>query len=339
MRDTTLDFGLAEGESYEPVEFDDALDLSKPHVMTALGPIDPGQLGFTLHHEHLICKPLDVGTGDPDLMLDDPAAALAELEDAAQLGLGGIVDMTPVDYGRDVIDIRWVAQRSPVHIVLATGHHKHKHAARYLGDEPIEVIAGRSTSEIRDGIEGTDARAGVIKAGTSLNEITAVERRVLQAAAMAQLATGAPISTHTERGTMALEQITTLHEAGADLSKVVIGHMDFALDEPYLRSVLEHGVYVSFDQVSKTKYASDEDRAAMLKRLAGAGRLNQLLVSGDLARKSYYLAHGGGPGFRYLVERFPLVMMDAGLTAQQVRAICVDNPARALTIVPPGAPG
>jgi phosphotriesterase-related protein len=333
MIDETYDFGLQEGEAYEPPEIDDEFDLTQPHVMTALGPIAPEALGFTLHHEHLICKPLD--GDDPDLMLDDPAAALAELEDAYQVGLRAIVDMTPADYGRDIRDITWVAKRAPVHIVLVTGHHKHKHAAPYIGEEVAEAIAARSIRELTQGIDGTDSRAGVIKAGTSLNQITNVERRVLEAAATAHLATGSPISTHTERGTMALEQIALLRAARVDPARVIIGHLDFALDERYLRAVLETGVFVSFDQVSKTKYAPDADRATMLKRLAGAGHLEQLLVSGDLARRSYHLAYGGGPGFRYLVERFPLVLMEAGFTAQDVRTIYVDNPARALTTTPP----
>jgi phosphotriesterase-related protein len=335
MTDQTHDFGLEEGETYEPPEFDEDFDLNQPHVMTALGPVEPGALGLTLHHEHVICKPANVD--DPDLLLDEPAAALAELEDAFQVGLRSIVDMTPADYGRDIRDIVWVAQRAPVHIILITGHHKHKYAAPFLGDAGPESIAETMTAELTSGINGTGVRAGVIKAGTSLNEITETERRVLKAAATAHLATGAPISTHTERGTMALEQVEALRNAGANPAKVVIGHMDFALDERYLREVLEAGVFVSFDQVSKTKYAADADRAEMLKRLIDAGHLSQLLVSGDLARRSYYLAHGGGPGFRYLVERFPLVLMEAGLTAEQVRSIYIDNPAKALTITPPGS--
>jgi phosphotriesterase-related protein len=182
------------------------------------------------------------------------------------------------------------------------------------------------------GIDGTDVKAGVIKAGTSLNQITPVEERVLRAAARANLATGAPISTHTDRSTMALEQIAILREEGADPSRVIVGHMDFALDEPYLRPVLETGAFISFDQISKTKYAPDETRAAMVKTLVDAGHTDQLLLSGDLARKSYLAAYGGGPGWSYLVERFPLHLMDAGLDAPTVRRLYVDNPARALTI-------
>jgi predicted metal-dependent phosphotriesterase family hydrolase len=332
-RDETYVFGLAPGERFEPNEDEEEpFDLAKPHVMTALGPIDPDDLGFTLHHEHVVCKPLDVGTADPDLMLDDPARSLAELEDAFNVGLRAIVDMTPADYGRDILDATWVAQHSSVHLILITGHHKDAHAAPYVGDESIDEIAARNVRELTEGIDGNSIKAGLIKAGTSLNRITAVEDRVLRAAARAHLATGAPISTHTDRGTMALEQIAVLREEGVDPQRVIVGHLDFALDEAYLRRVLDTGTFISFDQISKTKYASDEDRAAMVKRLVDAGFADRLLLSGDLARKSYLKAYGGGPGWSYLVEEFPILLMEAGLDAPTVRRLFVDNPARALTI-------
>lgn len=331
MKDETFDFGLEPGESFEPEELEDDFGADQPHVMTALGPIPPDALGVTLHHEHIIAKPLDAGSGDPDLLLDSTEMALAELEDAFSVGVRTIVDMTPADYGRDPTAIYWVAQRSPVHIVVVTGHHKHLHAAPWIGDRSIEEIAATSISEIQGGIAGTPIRAGVIKAGTSLNEITAVEERVLRAAARAHLATGAPISTHTDKGTMALEQLAILRNEGVDSARVIVGHLDFALDEAYLQKVLATGAFVSFDQVSKEKYAPDAARAAMLHRLAAAGHLGQLLISGDLARKSYWLAYGGVPGFRYLVESFPVMLMEAGFSATSVRQMLVDNPALALS--------
>ena len=336
MTEQDSDWGLSPNESFEPDELEDDLTTDQPHVMTALGPIAPGALGLTLHHEHVIAKPMDVGTADPDLLLDSPDAAIAELEDAFFLGLRGIVDMTPADYGRDPSTILWVAQRVPVHIIVVTGHHKHLHAAPWVGDKSVSEIAAQNIDELRNGIGGTSMRAGVIKAGTSLNEITEVEERVLRAAAQAHLATGAPISTHTDKGTMALEQIAILQEEGVSPERVIIGHLDFALNEDYLLRVLATGAFVSFDQISKTKYAPDEARATMLMKLAAHGHLSQLLISGDLARKSYWLAYRGAPGFRYLIESFPVMLMEAGLSAAQVRTMLVDNPEVALTTQAPG---
>src|SRR5688572_11860274 len=118
MTDQTHDFGLAEYETYEPPEIDEDFDLCQPHVMTALGPIEPEELGLTLHHVHLIGKWIDAG--NPDLLLDEPAAALAELEDAFHAGLRSIVDVTTPEHGRNIRDVLWIAQRAPVHIILAT---------------------------------------------------------------------------------------------------------------------------------------------------------------------------------------------------------------------------
>jgi phosphotriesterase-related protein len=185
---------------------------------------------------------------------------------------------------------------------------------------------------LTDGIGDTGIRPGVIKAGTSLNIITPVEERVLRAAARAHLATGAPISTHTEQGTMALEQIALLQAEGVDPARVIIGHQDRRLEEAHLREVLGTGAWISFDQISKAHFGSDRDRAAMVARLVEAGFVDQLLLSSDLARKSAQPAYGGTPGWTYLVDTFPLMLMDVGLSAPTVRQLYFDNPARALTI-------
>ena len=331
-----FDYGLEPGESFAPTADDDEeFDLTQPHVMTILGPVDPGALGFTLHHEHIFNHINPLAATDPDLVIDDLASSAADLELYAGAGGRTIVDMGPADYGRSIADLTWLAQRFPIHLICTTGHHKDLIAAPWVGSDDADVIANRNISEIRDGIDGTGVRAGVVKAGTSLNEITDVEHRVLEAAAITQIATGVPISTHTELGTMALEQIDILTAAGADPARIIIGHMDARLDDlVYLRRVLDRGVFLSFDRWTRHAMAPDQDRANVLATLAAAGYLNQLLVSGDLARKSNHLGYGGQFGFDYMVDHVPLMLMEAGFTAPQVRQIFIENPSRALTIQP-----
>ena len=159
--DATHDYGLAPGETFEPAdEGEEPFDFAQPHVMTALGPIDPGALGFCLHHEHVICKPLDVGADDPDLLLDDPAIAAVELEGFFAAGGRAVVDMTPADYGRDIVEITWVAQHSPAHVVVITGHHKDKHAAPFVGDESIERDRGAQRPRADRGDRRHDRQGG-----------------------------------------------------------------------------------------------------------------------------------------------------------------------------------
>lgn len=152
-RDETYDFGLAPGERFEPDEEDEApFDLANPHVMTALGPIAPEDLGFTLHRAHVDRRPLGAGTADPDPLLDDPARPLAELEAAYNVGLRAVVDVTTTDDGRDIADVSWIAQRAPVHLILVTGH---RDDAPIASDESIDQIVARIVRELTDGIDGT----------------------------------------------------------------------------------------------------------------------------------------------------------------------------------------
>ena len=336
VREREYDYGLDPGERYEPDDdLDEApFDLTQPHIMTVLGPIRPDEAGVTLTHEHIIARPpnyLDE-TRDPDLILDDPHAALAELEDLYSAGGRTVVDATTAAYGRDIRLLHWVAARAPVHLVAVTGNHNDVIAGRHLAGKSADDVAAICIAEITEGIDGTDIRAGAIMAGTSFNQITPAEEIALRGAARAQTATGAAIVTHCDRGTMAREQLEILIAEGVDPTRVILCHQDFRLVEEHLIGLLDAGAWVSFDQVSKTTYAPDTERAAMIARLVQAGFGHRLLISGDLARRSYLRAHGGAPGLVYLVESFPLALMDAGLTAPDVRRLLVDNPADAFAI-------
>ena len=336
MRDAEYDYGLAPGERFEPDEdADEPSDSSRPHVMTALGPIDPGALGFTLPHEHVICKPPDAET---DLALNDVANAVAELDGYAMAGGRAIVDLTTADYGRAIGDMLWVAQRVPVHIVLATGHHGHRCSAQDLGDRTTEEIAQSMVQELVEGIDGTGVRAGVIVAGTSQSEITALDERVAQAAAVAHRATGAPVLLDPASGSCSATTglIAILLDEGIDPERLIIGNVGVTMDEAHLVRLLETGVFVCFDQWTRADAGPEKNRSAMVKRLVDKGYGEQILISGSLSRRSEWLSYGGGPGFVHFIDRVSLTLMDAGMDALAVRQIFVQNPARALTIAHPG---
>ena len=190
--------------------------------------------------------------------------------------------------------------------------------------------------DVTRGIEGTGVCAGVLKASSTLNAISSTADRVFAAVAAVHRQTGIPISTHTEAGTMALEQIARFERHGVALDRVIIGHLDRKLDAAYLKAVAETGVYMGFDQISKTKYAPDEARVSAIKALVEAGHGRQLLLSGDLARRSYWPAYGRlyGPGFAYILQRFIPWLHAEGLPASVLDDLLIHNPARALPVRP-----
>ncbi|MFR9806044.1 hypothetical protein ACL02T_27710 [Pseudonocardia sp. RS010] len=171
----------------------------------------------------------------------------------------------------------------------------------------------------------------MIKIGTSQDVVHPDEARMFAAAAEAQRVTGAPIFTHTTAGTLPLEQIRMLRDAGADLTRVLIGHQDRRLMWEDHLAVVESGCSIAYDCISKEQYQPDADRITFLRRLVDAGHGERICLSGDLARRSYLTSYGGGPGLSYILWRFVPWLQQSGVAETAVHQMLVDNPARLLT--------
>jgi predicted metal-dependent phosphotriesterase family hydrolase len=148
----------------------------------------------------------------------------------------------------------------------------------------------------------------------------------LAAAREARRVTGAPISILVEDGDAL--------DLGVDAGTIVnlpISRIDSAPVERWLAN----GASVAFLGWQRD---SPEIVAAATRRIAelvAAGFGDRLLISTGSTRRDTWLSYGGGPGIVHLIDRVPLDLMEAGLTAPEVRAIFFENPAAALTIYPP----
>lgn len=300
-------------------------------IRTVRGDISPDALGMTYLHEHLSGRSLKPG-GDPDLALDSEVAAAADLIHFRMAGGSAMVEMSPRDWSRDAASLRRLSEATGVHIVAVTGYLKGSSAEPLAADRSVEDLADEMIREVQTGIDDTGIRAGVIKAGSSLDRITPLEERLFAAAARAHHATGAPISTHTEAGTMALEQIALLTGAGVKPDRLLIGHLDRHLDWDYHQAIAQTGVTLGYDQFSKEKYAPDRARIDFIVRMVEAGYGAQIAVSGDMARRSDLTGYGGGPGYTFILWRIIPWMRKAGLSDAAIRILFVETPRRLLTI-------
>lgn len=300
-------------------------------VRTVLGDREPGVLGPTYCHEHLLTHPAE--RFGEDLVLDDGDKAAAELAEFRELGGGGLVEVTTRELGRNPEGLRRLAERTGVHVVATTGHVSEEYWRGVLDLEAVSeaALVEEMVRELTEGIDGTAVRAGVIKAGSSLDEVTDVEYKVIRAAAAAQRITGAPITTHTTAGTAAMKQIRALEKAGADLRHVCIGHLDRRLVWEEHLQFARTGVFLGYDQISKEKYQPEFERIRFIMRLVQEGLGDRVCLSGDLARRSYLRAWGGTPGYRYILGEFLPRLIRAGLDEGEVRRLTVDNPVRLLT--------
>jgi phosphotriesterase-related protein len=342
-----------------------------------LGPVPADALGVTMAHEHLFVnatvnwvaprepsrRPAAEGPVTMELLgllrrnpalnrdncvLGDAETAIAEAADFRSLGGGTIVDVSNEDIGRDAAALAYVSRATGLHVIAGCGHYIHRAHPPELEDEPVESIAERLVGEIVDGIGTTGVRPGVIgEIGTS-QPLHPRESKVLTAAAHAQRETGLAITLHVTNPN-GHEVLDVLEAAGADLSRVIVGHQDslLAQGELDLEPLLEHlvslaarGSYVQFDTVGKEYsfpaladysgtfwFPSDRVRAKALKALVDAGIGDRLLLSQDVCSKVDLLRYGGF-GYGHVLRSFTGDLEEVGVGADDVGRMLVDNPRR-----------
>ena len=313
------------------------------NVHTVTGTCSTASLGVTLMHEHLL-----VGWPgwEADAALDRATRReharrcvdrLAELYD---LGVRTLVDPCPIDLGRDVEFMAEVAQASRVHIVCATGLYKEDSGApayfkfrRQFADVVAEMT-DVFVSEITEGVGETGVRAGIIKVATGPHRITPYEELVLRAAARAHRATGVPITTHTDEGTMGPEQLDVLFGEGVAPAAIVVGHSCGASDVSYHLRMLDRGAYLGFDRFGLEMLHPDRERLAVLIGLLGLGFERQLVLSHDtvwcwrgreLKLPAETLARWEPT---YVLREILPKLRAAGVAEEKIHAMLVDNPRR-----------
>ena len=251
-------------------------------VETALGPIDTGQLGPTLMHEHIVTRSPGVHENWPHLFDRPDILKVAErkMGDLHQRGIRTIVDLTTVDLGRDIDLVLDVARRARVQVIVATG--VWWMPQRYFTVHGIDHVAELFVRDITQGIGESGVKAAIIKCATDTAGVTPVIENVLRASARAQKATGVPISTHTwAAGRSGEAQQAIFAQEGVDLSRVIIGHSGDSEDLTYLRGLMERGSTIGMDRFGLDNYLPTAKRVEVLARLCAEGYAGRMVLSHD----------------------------------------------------------
>jgi phosphotriesterase-related protein len=284
-------------------------------------------MGVTYSHEHLLMKPSD----RPEhavYTFDEPDKLVEELADFAAAGGGTIVEMTPLNFGRDVAGYRDIARRSGVHVIFATGFHKEEFVPAWVQTATDTEIVERLLDEIERGVGDTGARPGVIKVGSSYNTITPTEKRLMAIIAEVHRRSSLPISTHCDKGTMALQQSELLLAYDVNPGRVLLGHVDIPVDSEYLHRICELGFNVSIDHVGRELGTGDAARIQLMSELIDAGFRDHIYLSGDMGKRSYLRSYGGEPGLDYILTTLRENMLASGIPAEDIEHILVANPQR-----------
>ena len=284
--------------------------------------------GYTMMHEHITID-LSGVKKDTDCQLDCYAETVAEFKKLYEYGVRRIVDVTNDGMGRNPQYVENVEKETGIRIVHSTGFYKEPFLPERVYGQTVQEMADWMIGEIRQGIDG-GAKPGMIgEIGTSKNTMTETEKKVFDASVIAARETGLPIYTHTTLGTYAPEQAAYFKATGLPMDRIVLGHLDLSGDLDYIRRVLDSGISIGFDTVGKNNYFPDAKRVEFLLALEAEGRLDQIVLSEDLTRKSH-LKYKGGIGYCYLFETFIPMLKAAGLKQESLDKMLIHNPARIL---------
>ncbi|MDO9381054.1 MAG: hypothetical protein Q7T56_19585 [Nocardioidaceae bacterium] len=300
-------------------------------VRTVEGPLDPAEVtGPVLPHEHLA---IDLRTeDDAEARVTDRLAVVDELRAAREShGLGLVVDQTCRGMGRDPRALVAMSRAAGVPVVASTGYYWHRfHPAGEL-DHDVEAVTARLVHEIRHGLDGTDVRPGVVaEVGSHGAEPSPAERTSLLAAGHAAAETGLSVGTHAHLGEGGPGQLELLVSTGMRPERVCVGHQDLADDTAQHLAIAEAGAFVAFDTVGKESYQPDAVRLGLLLALLEAGHAGQVLLSNDVSRDRYLLAHGG-PGLGHVLGTFSDLLRGAGVDEGTLDLLRRRNPLRWLT--------
>ncbi|MBI2885925.1 MAG: phosphotriesterase-related protein [Chloroflexi bacterium] len=311
-------------------------------INSVLGPLDTADLGYTLSHEHVLVASAGIQHTYPEFIDRQGSIekAVEQLGQARAEGVRTIVDVSTLDLGRDIRLLEEVSRRSGVHIIPATGIWRD--IPRVFWGATPDMIAPLFIREIREGIEGTGIKAGIIKVANDQGGVTAEGEIILRAAARAQKATGTPISTHTwapER--VGEQQVRIFEDEGVDLDRVYIGHSNDTTDTGYLLGLLRRGVWLGLDRYPGGRMPGTpnwEQRTETAMRLIEAGFGHRIMLSHDWSvsllitnrEQQAQRAQYNPDGYLFITRRVVPRLRQLGAKDQDIENIFVNNPRRFL---------
>jgi phosphotriesterase-related protein len=295
-------------------------------LWTTIGPISQEKLGLILPHEHIFVDlrhpaPADFGQAEAE---DVVTLMAPEVTRAHAAGVTALVECTPVGVGRRADLVHAVAEATNFPIVVPTGIYREPWVPEWAYKASEDELYAWMRAELDEGIRGACVRAGFVKVSAGDDGITAVETKILRAAARAALPSGAAIASHTVRGRVVADQLAILAGCGFPAERFIWVHTQ---NEPHFAIHLEiarRGAWVEYDNIG---WGEDEPHIERIQRIIEAGFAHQLLISHDRGWYTPAEQGGGTPKpFTYITETFLPKLRAAGVDESIIRQITVTNP-------------
>jgi phosphotriesterase-related protein len=324
-------------------------------IETVTGPIDAGDLGTTLIHEHLVARDEAVhaqfpraGTfgGIPERPIEpgnEYEAAVEAAEAAVDLGVESICDPTAMFLGRDVDFMRRVSEQTGLKVVACTGIYTYDHLPSFFVSRDPDQIAELFIADIEQGVQDSGIKAAFIKCAADEPGITENVEKIHRAAARTSLQTGAPIMAHSRPASdTGPKQVEIFESEGVNPAKVQIAHTGDTDDLDYIERLLDRGVYIGMDRYGLEMFLPVAQRDPTVLALLERGHAERMFLAADsCATLDWFPANvieqlmAAGAAKDWDIRNVPAHALprlrEAGMTAEQERTMMVENPVRWLT--------
>lgn len=303
-------------------------------VQTVRGTVSSDALGLTLPHEHVLVDFVGADRVSPSRYDVDAAfrRALPFLQQVHRLGGRTLVECTPAYLGRDVRLLERLSAASGLHVLTNTGYYgavNDKFLPPHAFTEHADQLAARWIAEARGGIDGTGIRPAFMKIGVDAGPLSAIDEKLVRAAARTHRATGLPIYSHTGDGVAAIAQLAVLEHERVALDAFVWTHAQNEKDQAVHLAAARRGAWVAFDGLRRQ---SLDRNVGVVLAFRDAGLLNRLLISHDAGW--YRVGEPDGGDYRPHTDLFELflpTLRARGVSDADIATLTTDNPRRALS--------
>lgn len=286
------------------------------------------------YHEHAF-QVSELLKGDE---LDKVENSIKEFSDLYASGFEGYVDATPLFLGRNIEGLAKLMELTNLKVFPVTGFHHARHYAKPLCEQVInkgidfwvekiglEINTGMAYNEnsylTGDEINYSPIKAEVLKIGLQKN-YTDFEPFTLNVIRDVYKNNPIAIKIHLDADSDQIEVCNRLIRLGFDPKNVVLAHVDRNIDYEIFEILASNGFFLGFDSFIR---ANESEIARIYEAVLRFP--NHVLIGGDLARSSRYLAYGGNPGLKYVAETVVKQILEIS-SEDLLNKVLVENPKR-----------
>ena len=308
-------------------------------IETTAGPIDEGDLGRTLCHEHLLSCSEAVREQYPHLYDREREfeRAAAQVRAAMDHGVRTIVDPACMDLARDARLAIRIAESTGIQLVLATGIYGQHYTfiPQHFQNRDEDYLADAFVHDIEVGIQGTAVKAAFIKTAADEPGITPDIEKVHRAAARASNRTGRPIMAHSRPAShTGLEQMRIFLDEGVPAGRVMIAHTGDTDDLDHIEELLALGPFIGMDRYGTEIFLPDPARNTTVAALCERGYADRMILSQDACATIDWfpeeLIAQLAPkwNFTHIFEEILPQLAELGVTDTQVATMLDETPQR-----------